>query len=157
MLCIGTGAAVNDANRMRFENDQFYMKTEEEMREALKDFPEACDTTVEVAEKVRRGAGARLHPAALPACPRARPRKATSASACRRAWSSTTATLLPAARRRKRADYEMGIIIQQGFPGVLPHRAGVHRMGAQPGHRRGPGPRLGRRRHRGVRHGHHRP
>ena len=36
------------------------------MREALKDFPEACDTTVEVAEKVRRGAGARLHPAALP-------------------------------------------------------------------------------------------
>ena len=52
MLCIGTGAAFNDANRMRFENDQFYMKTEEEMREALKDFPEACDTTVEVAEKV---------------------------------------------------------------------------------------------------------
>ncbi len=57
---------MNDANRMRFENDQFYMKSEEEMREALKDFPEACDTTVEVAEKVRRGAGARLHPAALP-------------------------------------------------------------------------------------------
>ena len=27
MLCIGTGAAFNDANRMRFENDQFYMKT----------------------------------------------------------------------------------------------------------------------------------
>ena len=51
MLCISTGAAVNDANRMRFENDQFYMKSEEEMREALKDFPEACDTTVEVAEK----------------------------------------------------------------------------------------------------------
>ena len=51
LLCISTGAAVNDANRMRFENDQFYMKSEEEMREALKDFPEACDTTVEVAEK----------------------------------------------------------------------------------------------------------
>ena len=51
MLCIGTGSAVNDTNRMKFENDQFYMKTEEEMREALRDFPEACDTTVEVAEK----------------------------------------------------------------------------------------------------------
>ena len=37
---------------MRFSNDEFYMKSEEEMREALKDFPEACDTTVEVAEKV---------------------------------------------------------------------------------------------------------
>ena len=39
MLCIGTGAAFNDANRMRFENDQFYMKTEEEMREASRTSP----------------------------------------------------------------------------------------------------------------------
>ena len=51
MLCIGTGSLMDDENRMRFANDQFYMKTEEEMRNALRDFPEACDTTVEVAEK----------------------------------------------------------------------------------------------------------
>lgn len=51
MLCIGTGSKKNDANRMRFSNDEFFMKSEDEMREALKDFPEACDNTVEVAEK----------------------------------------------------------------------------------------------------------
>ena len=51
ILCIGTGSKVNDAKRMRFEKDEFYMKSEEEMREALKDFAEACDNTVEVAEK----------------------------------------------------------------------------------------------------------
>ena len=51
LLCIGTGSKVSDTKRMKFANDQFYMKSEEEMREALKDFPEACDTTVEVAEK----------------------------------------------------------------------------------------------------------
>ena len=51
MLCIGTGSKINDVKRMRFPNDEFYMKSEAEMREALKDFPEACDTTVEVAEK----------------------------------------------------------------------------------------------------------
>ena len=51
LLCIGTGSKINDANRMRFANDEFYMKSEEEMREALKDFQEACDNTVEVAEK----------------------------------------------------------------------------------------------------------
>jgi DNA polymerase-3 subunit alpha len=51
LLCIGTGSKKNDVNRMRFANDQFYMKTEEEMRQALADFPEACDNTVEVAEK----------------------------------------------------------------------------------------------------------
>ena len=51
ILCIGTGHKINDANRMRFSNDEFYMKSEEEMREALKNFPEACDNTLEVAEK----------------------------------------------------------------------------------------------------------
>lgn len=51
ILCIGTGSQVDDTNRMRFSSDQFYMKSEEEMREALRDFPEACDTTVEIAEK----------------------------------------------------------------------------------------------------------
>lgn len=51
MLCIGTGSNFADENRLRFANDQFYMKTEEEMREAIAEFPEACDNTVEVAEK----------------------------------------------------------------------------------------------------------
>ena len=51
LLCIGTGSKINDTKRMRFPNDQFYMKSEAEMREALAEFPEACDNTVEVAEK----------------------------------------------------------------------------------------------------------
>jgi len=51
LLCIGTGSKINDVKRMRFPNDQFYMKSEAEMREALAEFPESCDNTVEVAEK----------------------------------------------------------------------------------------------------------
>lgn len=51
MLCIGTNQTINQEKRFKFPNDQFYMKTEEEMRAALKDFPEACDNTIEVAEK----------------------------------------------------------------------------------------------------------
>ena len=51
ILCIGTGSKVNDAKRMRFANDEFYMKSEEEMRAALKEFQEACDNTVELAAK----------------------------------------------------------------------------------------------------------
>ena len=51
ILCVGTGSKINDAKRMRFANDEFYMKSEEEMRAALKEFSEACDNTVEVAEK----------------------------------------------------------------------------------------------------------
>ncbi len=51
MLCIGTNSVVSAEKRFKFPNDQFYMKTEEEMRAALKEFPEACDNTVEVAAK----------------------------------------------------------------------------------------------------------
>ncbi len=51
MLCIGTNATMSQEKRFKFPNDQFYMKTEEEMRTALKDFPEACDETVLLAEK----------------------------------------------------------------------------------------------------------
>jgi DNA polymerase-3 subunit alpha len=51
MLCIGTNSKVDDQNRMRFDNDQFYMKSEAEMRKALAGFEDACDNTIEVAEK----------------------------------------------------------------------------------------------------------
>ncbi len=51
MMCIGMGKKIDDPDRMRFKNDQFYMKTEEEMREALGIYQEACDNTVEIAEK----------------------------------------------------------------------------------------------------------
>ena len=51
MLCIGTNSRYDDAERMRFENDQFFMKSEDEMRTVFKDYPEACDNTLEIAEK----------------------------------------------------------------------------------------------------------
>ncbi|MCL2882977.1 MAG: DNA polymerase III subunit alpha [Coriobacteriia bacterium] len=51
MLCIGTASRMDDVSRMRFSNDQFYMKTEEEMRTALGEFQSACDTTAEIADK----------------------------------------------------------------------------------------------------------
>lgn len=51
MMCIGTGAKVDDENRMRMEGSEFYMKSEEEMRELFSWCPEACDNTVELAAK----------------------------------------------------------------------------------------------------------
>ena len=51
MLCIGMGKHVSDANRMKFKNDQFYLKSPEEMAEALKDHPECLATSLEIADK----------------------------------------------------------------------------------------------------------
>ena len=51
MMCIGMNAKVDDDNRMRMEGSEFYMKTEEEMRELFSWCPEACDNTLEIADK----------------------------------------------------------------------------------------------------------
>lgn len=52
MLCINTGSLVSDADRMRYPNNEFYIKTREEMESLFPDLPEALDNTVELAEKV---------------------------------------------------------------------------------------------------------
>jgi DNA polymerase-3 subunit alpha len=51
LLCIQTGSTIDDENRMRFANSEFYLKSEEEMRSIFSDIPEACDMTHEIAER----------------------------------------------------------------------------------------------------------
>ncbi len=50
MLCIQTGAKLEDANRMRFDTQQFYLKTREEMSRVFAEVPEAVINTQAVAE-----------------------------------------------------------------------------------------------------------
>lgn len=114
MLCIGTGSAMNDANRMRFENDQFYMKTEEEMRAVMRDFPEACDNTVELAAKVDV---VLERDSILPRFPL--PEGETEDSYFRKRIQEGLIKRygdpIPQ-EAQERADYEAGVVIQQGFP-----------------------------------------
>jgi DNA polymerase-3 subunit alpha len=51
LLCIQTGAKINDENRMRYPAPEFYLKTTEEMAALFKDVPDALTTTLEIAEK----------------------------------------------------------------------------------------------------------
>ncbi len=51
LLCIQTGKTVDDANRMRFPSDDFYLKSEQELRELFPGCEEAFDNTVKIAEK----------------------------------------------------------------------------------------------------------
>ncbi len=51
LLCIQTGKIRSDENRMRFPNDQFYLKTEAEMIALFPKWPEALANTTKVAEK----------------------------------------------------------------------------------------------------------
>jgi DNA polymerase-3 subunit alpha len=51
LLCIGTGKTVNDADRLRYHGDQFYLKTPAEMAAIFGEYPEALANTVRIAER----------------------------------------------------------------------------------------------------------
>ncbi len=51
LLCIQTGKTINDDNRMEFKTEEFYLKSEAEMRELFKDVPQAYDNTQKIADR----------------------------------------------------------------------------------------------------------
>ena len=51
LLCVQTGATLDDPNRFKFDADEFYLKTAAEMRGLFVEYPEACDNTLLVAER----------------------------------------------------------------------------------------------------------
>ncbi len=51
LLCIQTGKTLADDSRMRFSNNEFYVKSPDEMAELFKAHPEALANTVTIAER----------------------------------------------------------------------------------------------------------
>ncbi len=49
LVCIGTKKLMKDRNRMHFDGDQWYMKTEQEMALLFPDCPEAMENTLKIA------------------------------------------------------------------------------------------------------------
>ncbi len=51
LLCVQTGKTVDDENRMRFETEEFYLKSEEEMAQLFPGQQEAFENTVRIAQR----------------------------------------------------------------------------------------------------------
>ncbi len=51
LLCIQTGKGISDPNRMKFPNDEFYVKSPDEMAKVFAEVPEALATTTEIADR----------------------------------------------------------------------------------------------------------
>ena len=51
LLCIQTGKRMSDEDRMKFETDELYIKSPEEMSEYFSAFPDAIENTVKIAEQ----------------------------------------------------------------------------------------------------------
>ena len=51
LLCVQTGKTVDEPNRMKFETEEFYLKTEEELRLLFPNCDEAFENTVKIADR----------------------------------------------------------------------------------------------------------
>ncbi len=51
LLCIQTGKRMSDEDRMKFDTEELYVKSPEEMIDYFKAFPDAIENTVKIAEK----------------------------------------------------------------------------------------------------------
>ncbi|MCK4259698.1 MAG: DNA polymerase III subunit alpha [Halanaerobiales bacterium] len=51
LLCVQTGKTFSDPDRLRFDSDEMYFKTAEEMAELFPELPDALNNTLEIAER----------------------------------------------------------------------------------------------------------
>ncbi len=51
LLCIQTGKKITDEDRMKFDTDELYIKSPEEMADYFSNIPEAIENTVKIADK----------------------------------------------------------------------------------------------------------
>jgi DNA polymerase III subunit alpha len=52
LLCIQQQKVQTDPKRLKFDTEEFYLKSPREMRETFRELPEACDATLRIAERV---------------------------------------------------------------------------------------------------------
>src|SRR3954471_17174631 len=122
LLCVSSGSVMSDPKRFRLEGDGYYIKSAAEMRELWEHkhgMKEACDNTLLIAERCEvsftEGNGTYM------------PRFPVPAAETEESWFRKEVLLgldhrypggVPEASRA-RAEFEMGVIVQMGFPGYF--------------------------------------
>ncbi|HEY3943354.1 MAG TPA: DNA polymerase III subunit alpha [Acidimicrobiales bacterium] len=145
LLCVQTGATIDDPKRFKFEGTEHYLKTAAEMRHLFGELPEACDSTLLIAERAR--VDLELGKPSLPEFPV--PERITGASYEERASTYLRELTLQGARERygdvmsdevqARLDFELGVIGDMGFAAYFLVVWDLIRYARESGIRVGPG------------------
>ena len=118
LLCIGTNRKRNDPSRMRFPNDEFYLKSAEEMEARFSEVPEALENTLKINEMATlkiKFPGPLLPDYKVPegfSSPEAYLRHIAEEGLKARYPN-------PAPEVKERLEYELGVIIKMGFTGYF--------------------------------------
>lgn len=118
LLCIQTGKTLSDPTRFKFDGDGYYLKSAEEMRAIWDDeVPGACDSTLLIAERIQPYDDVWKHRDRMPIFPV--PEGETQASWLRKEVLEGLDRRFPGGPPQEyldRADYEIDVINEMGFP-----------------------------------------
>ena len=141
MLCINSGSTLQDPNRFHFDGEGYYLRSTAEMRSLFADYPEALANTLAIAERcnvtfqtTKEGANF------MPAFPVPEGEDETSwfIREVERGLHNRFGEVIPD-HVRKRADYEVGVIVPMGFAGYFLVVADYINWAREHGIRVGPG------------------
>ena len=141
MLCINSGSVLTDPDRFKFDGDTYYLRPGREMRELFSEMPQACDNTLLVAEQcdvhfATVDEGASFMPA-FPV-PEGETMESWFIAECWKGMDHRFHGDIPE-DCRKQAEYEIGVIVQMGFPGYFLVVADYINWAKSQGIRVGPG------------------
>ena len=113
LLCIQTGKTMDDLNRMRFETQEFYLKSEEELRTLFPGCDEAFENTAKIADMCN--VEFTFHDYHLPAFPV--PEGYTNEEYFRKLCDEGFRERYPQAPKeyRERMEYEISVISSMGY------------------------------------------
>jgi len=118
LLCVQSGSTLADPKRFKFENNEFYLKSAQEMRKLFSEIPEACDNTLLIAE--RCNITMRENENLLPQY--SVPKGETEDSWLRKESNLGLSEKLGGKidpKYQERLDYELEVMIKMGFPGYF--------------------------------------
>lgn len=118
LLCVQSGSTLNDPNRFKFDADEFYLKSASEMRQLFRDYPDACDNTLLIAERCESEFNTSANYMPRFPVPDGETEESWFVKEVERGLHVRYPNGIPE-DVRKQADYEVGVIIQMGFPGYF--------------------------------------
>ena len=113
LLCVQTGKTVDDANRMKFQTEEFYLKSEEELRQLFPNQEEAFENTVRIAERCNvEFVFNQYHLPSFPV-PEGYTNEAYFRELCMKGFAARYPD--PPARYLERLEYEISVISRMGY------------------------------------------
>ncbi|MFT4135707.1 DNA polymerase III subunit alpha [Microbacterium sp.] len=118
LLCVQSGSTLDDPKRFKFDGDGYYIKSPAEMRQIFRDHPEACDTTLLIAERCRVEFDTSANYMPRYPVPAGETEQSWFVKEVERGLHERYPHGIPDAVRAQ-AEYETGVIVQMGFPGYF--------------------------------------